>query len=80
MPCRATVRKMNALHIPYEKIDVTKDPEAMAKVKGMGFLESPVVLVEGLTGGSQPDALAWSGYRPDDINELAARLAPDDVA
>ena len=70
MPCRATVRKLNALHIPHSKVDVTRDAEALDLIKRRGFKESPVV--HALCGGED---LWWSGYRPAHIEELAEALA-----
>jgi glutaredoxin-like protein NrdH len=42
------------------------DENALEAVKALGYLQAPVVIT---------DEDHWSGFRPDKINELAARLA-----
>lgn len=64
--CNATYRALNAKGIEYEVHDLTAEPEALEQVKALGFLQAPVVVT---------DEDQWSGFRPDKIDELAARLA-----
>jgi glutaredoxin-like protein NrdH len=59
--CDATFRLMDARGIPYTPVDVTTDPDALKAVRGLGYLQAPVVVA----GGRH-----WSGYRPDEITRL----------
>jgi glutaredoxin-like protein NrdH len=61
MPCRATVRKLNALGAPYTKVDVTEDEDALALIQELGYKQTPVVVVDDVHwGGYSPDKLAWA--------------------
>ncbi|MFB8191361.1 glutaredoxin-like protein NrdH [Microbacterium sp. NPDC055988] len=64
--CNATYRAFDAKGIAYEIRDLTQDPAALEQVKALGYLQAPVVVT---------DAGHWSGFRPDKIDELAARTA-----
>jgi glutaredoxin-like protein NrdH len=61
-PCKATIRKLNQLGLPHQKIDVTEEPDALDYIRGLGYLQAPVVVA----GDDH-----WSGYRPHRIKELA---------
>lgn len=63
--CTATYRALNARGIEFEVFDVSIDEQALAAVKELGYLQAPVVIA---------DDEHWSGFRPDKIDELAARL------
>lgn len=65
--CVATFRKMDSLGMAYVVEDAL-DPGNLEAVKALGFLSAPVV-VAGVSGDDM-----WSGYRPDRIIELAARI------
>ncbi|MEV0869431.1 glutaredoxin-like protein NrdH [Brachybacterium paraconglomeratum] len=61
--CDATKRALNKAGIPYDVVDdITEDPDALAKVKSLGYVQAPVVI-------TSEDH--WSGFRPDKIKELA---------
>ncbi|MCD2499409.1 MULTISPECIES: glutaredoxin-like protein NrdH [Microbacterium] len=64
--CNATYRALDSKGIEYEVLDVTQDADALEQVKALGYMQAPVVITEGDH---------WSGFRPDKIDELAARLA-----
>ncbi|MGO2152059.1 MAG: glutaredoxin-like protein NrdH [Microbacterium gubbeenense] len=64
--CNATYRALDAKGIEYEVTDVSEDAAALEQVKSLGYMQAPVVVA---------DEEHWSGFRPDKINELAARLA-----
>jgi len=64
--CTATYRALNARGIEFEIFDVSVDEKALQAVKDLGYLQAPVVIA---------DEEHWSGFRPDKIDELAARLA-----
>ncbi|GAA3767185.1 glutaredoxin-like protein NrdH [Microbacterium kribbense] len=63
--CNATYRALDSKGIEYEVHDLTEDADALAQVKALGYLQAPVVVT---------DEGHWSGFRPDKIDELAARL------
>lgn len=60
--CDATKRGLNKAGIRYEVVDVTEDPDALAKIKALGYAQAPVVVT---------DDDHWSGFRPDRIKALA---------
>lgn len=66
MPCRATVRKLNALGTPYTKVDVSQDDKALALIRELGYTQAPVVVV---------DDVHWSGYAPDKLAWAAQYVA-----
>jgi len=64
--CTATYRALDSKGIEYNILDLSADENALEAVKALGYLQAPVVIT---------DEDHWSGFRPDKINELAARLA-----
>ncbi|UBH04628.1 glutaredoxin-like protein NrdH [Leucobacter sp. Psy1] len=64
--CTATYRALDSKGIEYDVIDLSEDETALETVKGLGYLQAPVVVT---------DDEHWSGFRPDKISELAGRLA-----
>lgn len=64
--CNATYRALDSKGLEYEVNDLSKDPGALEQVKSLGYLQAPVVVT---------DEDHWSGFRPDKIDELAARKA-----
>ena len=64
--CNATYKALEKQGVAYEKVDITLDTQARDYVMALGYLQAPVVIT---------DEDHWSGFRPDKINELAARLA-----
>jgi glutaredoxin-like protein NrdH len=64
--CNATYRALDAKGIEYSVTDVSEDADALEHVKSLGYMQAPVVITDGDH---------WSGFRPDKIDELAARLA-----
>ena len=63
--CTATYRALDSKGIQYEIHDLSEDAHALEQVKSLGYLQAPVVIT---------DQDHWSGFRPDKIDELAARL------
>ena len=65
--CDATKRALNKAGVAYDVVDdITEDPDALAKVQSLGYVQAPVVI----TGEDH-----WSGFRPDKIKELAGVAA-----
>lgn len=62
--CDATKRALSKAGLAYDDVDLTKDADALAKVKGLGYIQAPVVIVN--------DQHHWAGFRPDKIKGLAA--------
>jgi glutaredoxin-like protein NrdH len=65
--CTATYRALDKKGIRYTVVDISQNPGALEHVKSLGHLQAPVVVA-----GEDH----WSGFRPDQINSLAARIAP----
>ena len=63
--CNATYRALDNKGINYQVIDVSADAEAAEYVKGLGYMQAPVVVT---------DDGHWSGFRPDKIEALSQRL------
>jgi glutaredoxin-like protein NrdH len=63
--CDATYRMLDRLGLDYTTVDVEQDAGALAYVRSLGYLAAPVVVA-----GDQH----WSGYRPDELKALAARI------
>lgn len=59
--CTATYRKLKALGLPFNSIDVTEDADALAFIRALGYQQAPVVVV---TEGKEAKE-HWSGFRPD---------------
>ena len=60
--CDSTKRLLTKNEIPFEEVDLSKDPEALAMVRELGYSAAPVVMV-----GEDH----WSGFRPDKLSALA---------
>ncbi|WP_265521916.1 glutaredoxin-like protein NrdH [Oerskovia flava] len=65
--CDATYRALDKKGVEYTVVDISQDAEALELVRGLGYLQAPVVVA----GDTH-----WSGFRPDQINALAAATAP----
>ncbi|CAM3533476.1 glutaredoxin-like protein NrdH [Micrococcus flavus] len=64
--CNATYRALDKKGIAYDVVDMSQDPEALERVRGLGFMQAPVVVTE---------TDSWSGFRPDKIDALAEAAA-----
>jgi glutaredoxin-like protein NrdH len=60
--CDATYRALDGRGIEYEVKDLSVDPEALDRVKRLGYLQAPVVIT--------PDGRHWSGFDPDRIASI----------
>lgn len=63
--CDATYRAMDKKGIAYTVVDITQDQDALEMVQSLGYLQAPVVIA-----GDEH----WSGFRPDQISALAAKI------
>lgn len=63
MQCNATIKSLIERNIEYSKVDLTKDTGALEKVRSLGYMSAPVVVVD--------EVEHWSGFRPDKISELS---------
>jgi len=61
--CTATTRALEQRGVQYQVIDLSEDQDAFETVRGMGYMQVPVVVA----GGGH-----WAGFRPDKINGLSA--------
>lgn len=60
--CTATKRKLDHLGVAYETVDLDVDEVALEHVKGLGYLQAPVV---------EAGSAHWSGYDPGRLEKLA---------
>ena len=66
MQCTMTQKKLDALDLDYEVVDISMDEEARDYVMALGYLQAPVVEA----GGEH-----WSGFRPERLSALAQTVA-----
>jgi glutaredoxin-like protein NrdH len=66
--CDATTRAMDRKGIPYTVTYMDGDPAARERAQALGYLQAPVVIA---------GDVHWSGFRPDEISKLAARVGAD---
>lgn len=66
MQCNATKRALDRAGVDYTAVDISLDDEARDYVLALGYLQAPVVVVDGDH---------WSGFRPDRIKQLVSRAA-----
>ncbi|NMO02027.1 redoxin NrdH [Gordonia sp. TBRC 11910] len=64
--CNATYKALDKQGLSYEVVDISENPEARDYVMALGYLQAPVVVVDGEH---------WSGFRPDRIKALAVNVA-----
>ena len=64
--CNATYRALEKKGIAYETVDLSKDAQALERIRALGYMQAPVIITE--TGDH------WSWFRPDKIEKLAARF------
>jgi glutaredoxin-like protein NrdH len=69
--CRAVEISMRRKGIEVVKVEVDKDPRAMAYIKSLGYTEAPVIVV---TDGDEI-LDHWSGFSEDKISELSNLVA-----
>ncbi len=60
--CTATYRALDRKGVNYEVIDISNDEDALQTVKGLGYMQLPVVV-------AGPEH--WAGFRPDKISALS---------
>lgn len=68
--CDATYRALDKRGIDYSIVDISQDPGALEMVRGLGYLQAPVVIA----GDTH-----WSGYRPERIAALHEQLKEKNV-
>ena len=57
-PCKAVARYLDKREIDYTYIDVTQDADAFAKIRDLGYQQTPVVIAGDVHfGGFQPTKL-----------------------
>ncbi|MFL5015006.1 MAG: glutaredoxin-like protein NrdH [Rhizobium sp.] len=60
--CTATYRALDRLGVDYDIVDISRDAEALDRVRSLGYMQAPVVIA-----GEQH----WAGFRPDMISALS---------
>ncbi|MCQ9344266.1 glutaredoxin-like protein NrdH [Corynebacterium sp. 153RC1] len=64
--CNATKKALDRAGLEYNLVDISLDDDARDYVLALGYLQAPVVEVNGEH---------WSGFRPERIRELATQVA-----
>ena len=64
--CDATKRLLDRTGVSYTPVDLDTDPEALAQLKGLGYLSAPVVVT---------DNDSWAGFQPDKVRQLAQAVS-----
>ncbi len=64
--CNATYKALDKQGLAYDVVDISESAEARDYVMALGYLQAPVVVVDGEH---------WSGFRPDRIKALAVNAA-----
>lgn len=64
-----TQRVMDGKDLAFSTKDITTDAKALEEVKNLGYLQAPVVVVEGELIENGIDH--WSGFRPDKLSVIA---------
>jgi len=59
--CDSTKRYLKRNLVEYQEVDLSKDSQAMQRIREMGYTQAPVVEV----GDS-----SWSGFRMDELQKL----------
>ena len=54
--CRATQRAFDNRGVNYNYVDLSESPEALERIKSLGYLAAPVVYVD--------EDTHWSGHQP----------------
>lgn len=70
--CRVTKMHLKRAGIDFEEVRLDEDPVLAEKVRELGFVTAPVVLV------GEEDV--WDGYRAEAIEQLALELSVAPVA
>lgn len=69
--CNATYKALDKQGLEYRIVDLSRDEEARDYVMGLGYLQAPVVIVH----DAGVPTRHWSGFRPDNIKDVAAQAA-----
>ncbi len=71
--CTMTKKEFVAKGVEFVEVNVHENAAALAYVQDeLGYMAAPVVVVEDGTGQDH-----WSGFRPDQINRIAALASAD---
>jgi glutaredoxin-like protein NrdH len=60
--CMVTEIALEKNGVQYDVVDLSTNPEALERVKAMGYMQAPVI---------ETDDDHWSGFQPDKIAALA---------
>ena len=66
--CTMTTSALEAADLPYVLVDLATDEQAVAIVKQLGYVATPVVVA---------GAASWAGFQPSKIKAVASARATD---
>lgn len=69
--CNATYRALKKKGVDHNVIDVTQDADAHAVTQELGYSKAPVVVIR----TNDEIVKHWSGFNPENIEELALERA-----
>ncbi|MCD2099554.1 glutaredoxin family protein [Rhodococcus qingshengii] len=64
-PCKAVARYLDKREIDYTYVDVTQDADALAKIRDLGYQQTPVVIA-----GDEH----FSGFQPTRLDQIIATI------
>lgn len=64
--CETTKRYLEKQEIEFNTVDISSDADAAELVRGLGYTQAPVVVVE-----TDERAWSWSGFRLDRLQDMA---------
>ena len=73
-PCGATRHALESRGVPFTAVNVMESAASLEKIKGLGYLTVPVVLVQ---DGHAADH--WGGFQLDRIADLAGKLRMQEI-
>lgn len=68
MQCEATHMSLEDNQVAFVEKDMSKDADALALAKSLGFMSAPVVVVRDAAGAIIDK---WAGFRPEKISQYA---------
>lgn len=72
--CEKTTGALESAQVGFTYHDISRDPAARATALSYGYLQAPIVVLEGIV--DENIVPIWSGYNEEAVTKLIARVAP----